>query len=235
MTATYGHKWTSTHGDDFATGPGRLWAKELAGVGPKRLARALEVWVSGGNEWPPTLVELKSACFGIPAMPVVKLERAGPASEQSGFTILVGQMIDSTEWRMADFRFQQRLLIDAYEMAKAHVLAGGLLPEYVPPERQLQPPECHRPPPDHMLSPGDAMRQIERMLHVATPEPPPPRPPPDPKPCRRCNGTMKDPLPDAYHPDQLRPGECLACYGSGNEANINRIVNPDGTIKERAI
>lgn len=234
MTATYGHRWTSTHGDDFAGGSGQLWAQHLAGLTRREIERGLNTTTSGGEPWPPTLPEFRAACLGVLPMPVVNLERSGPAEEQQPFTILVGQKIDSTAWRMADPDQRRRQLHEAYEMAKAHVLAGGALPEYIPPERQLQADPCWRPAPRVMLSPSDAMRECEAMLHAAVPpEPKPPPAPVEPLPCRRCNGTRIDPLPDAFHPDQLVSGECLACYGSGNESSINRIVDEDGITKDR--
>lgn len=232
MTAAFGNKWTAAHGDDFVAGAGPLWAQQLAGLSRADIARGLDVTTR--DAWPPSLAEFKAACMGVLSMAVVNLERAGPASEQQPFTILVGQFIDSYAWRMDDPDQRRRRLQEAYDMAKAHVVGGGRMPEYIPPERQLQAAPCWRPVPMVMLSPGDAMRECERMLHVAQPDPPPAPPTPkEPEPCRRCNGTRRDPLPDAYHPSQSVPGECLACYGSGNESSINRVVSDDGITEDR--
>lgn len=233
MTAAFGHRWTSIHGDNFAETSGRIWAMQLAGLGQKSIARGLEAAVK--LDWPPVLADFKAMCVGILPLTIVELQRAGKPADQHPFTILVGQLIDYTEWRMATAERQERMLSKAYEQAKAHVLGGGKLPTYTPASMQLTAEDERPPPPPIMLTADQAMNEIRKTLGIRdTPaEPAPPPAPRETEPCRRCNGTMKDPLPDAWHPQQQRKGECLACYGSGVEASYNRIVHEDGTTEER--
>lgn len=233
MTAAFGHRWTSVHGDNFAETSGRIWAIELAGIGRRRLQHGLDQAVR--EVWPPVLADFKGMCLGVLPINTVKLQRAGTASEQQPFTILVGRFIAYDEWRMADPIRQERILQSAWEQAREHVIAGGALPEYTPASLQLT-AEDHRPaPPPIMVTTAEAMAQIREMLHLPEHKPEPELPPlrPPPKECARCHGTRKDPLPDAYHPAQHEPGECLACYGSGVESGYNRIVHEDGTTEER--
>lgn len=234
MTSAFGHRWTSSHGDNFAETSGRIWAMELAGFGQKAIARGLEQAVK--CEWPPVLAEFKGMCRGVLTLATVKAQRAGDASSQSPFTILVGRFIDYTEWRMADPVRQEKIIHQAWEMARDHVIAGKEMPIYMPAAQQLTTEDERPPPPPIMLTAAEAMAEIRRTLRIPD-KAEPPEPPPAPKvsePCTRCNGSMRDPLgDDAWHPKQTVKGECLACYGSGNEANYNRLVNDDGTTEER--
>lgn len=234
MTAAFGHRWTSAHGDNFAETSGRIWAIELAGFGQKAIARGLEQ--ARKLDWPPVLSEFKGLCRGVLPLSAVKAQRAGDASSQTPFTILVGRFIDFSEWRMADPVRQERLLQAAWEMAREHVIDGKEMPIYIPASSQLTAEDEQPPPPPIMLTSADAMAEIMRVLHVA-PKEKPPNPTETTKeiePCRRCLGSRRDPLGDhAWHPQQQEKGECLACYGSGNESSINRIVHEDGTTQER--
>lgn len=234
MTAAFGHRWTSIHGDNFAETSGRIWAIQLAGLGQRAIARGLELAVR--ETWPPVLADFKGMCLGVLPLNTVKLQRAGTASDQHPFTILVGRFIAYHEWRMADPVRQERMLLQAWEQARDHILAGGAMPEYTPASQQLTVEDERPPPPPIMVTATEAMAEIKRVLRIPDkpPEPVPPAPAKEPEPCRRCRGSRLDPLGDkAWHPKQQVKGECLACYGSGNEANYNRIVHEDGTTEDR--
>ena len=234
MTAAFGHRWTSSHGDNFPETSGRIWAIELAGMGQKAIARGLEQAVR--CEWPPVLAEFKGMCRGVLPLTAVKAQRAGDSSSQTPFTILVGRFIDFSEWRMADHVRQEKILQAAWEMARDHVLAGKEMPIYIPAAQQLTAEDERPPPPPIMLTADAAMAEIRRVLNIREKEPAEPvlAPMKEVEPCRRCNGSMRDPLGDlSFHPHQRVKGECLACYGSGNESSINRIVHEDGTTEER--
>ena len=234
MTAAFGHRWTSIHGDNFAETSGRIWAIQLAGMGQRAIQRGLDQAVR--LDWPPVLADFKGMCLGVLPLPTVKLQREGTASDQHPFTILVGRFVHHHEWRMADPVRQERMLLQAWEQAREHVLSGGALPAYTPATRQLTAEDERPAPPPIMVTAHEAMAEIRRTLRIPEKKPEPPAPPvrKPTEPCRRCNGTRRDPLgDDAWHPDQQAKGECLACYGSGNEAAYNRIVHEDGTTEER--
>lgn len=233
MTSAFGHRWTSVHGDNFAETSGRIWAIELAGLGQRAIARGLERAVR--QEWPPVLDEFKGMCLGVLPLATVKLQRAGAASDQHPFTVLVGRFISYHDWRMADPVRQERMLEEAHRQAAEHVKSGGALPAYTPAAQQLTEQDReHRQPPPIMVTAAEAMAECRRVLGIReAPEPSPPVAIKEPEPCARCKGTRKDPDPKAWHQDQQEPGECLACYGSGIEAAYNRIVREDGTTEDR--
>lgn len=234
MTSAFGHRWTSAHGDNFAETSGRIWALELAGIGQRGLQRGLEQAVR--CEWPPVLAEFKAMCLGVLPLATVKLQREGKASDQHPFTILVGRFIAYHEWRMADPTRQERMLQQAWDQAREHLLAGGKMPEYTPASQQLTAEDERPAPPPIMVTAAEAMAMIRQELRIPEKEPEPAPPPArkEPEPCHRCGGSRMDPLGDkAWHPQQQFKGKCLACYGSGNEAAYNRIVHEDGTTEER--
>lgn len=234
MTAAFGHRWTSVHGDNFAETSGRIWAIELAGFGQRAIQRGLDVAVK--LEWPPVLAEFKGYCVGVLPLATVKAQLAGPASAQHPFTVLVGRFIPHYEWRHADAARQEKILQQAWEQAREHLLAGGAMPAYIPADQQLTVEDERPPPPPIMMTAKEAIAELKRAFRISDGEGEKPAPPPvkQIEPCRRCKGTRRDPLGDsAWHPQQQTRGECLACYGSGNEADYNRIVHEDGTTEDR--
>lgn len=232
MVSSFGSKWTTTHGDNFAATSGQFWALELAGLTEKHIQRGIAVTIR--SEWPPTLAEFRAACLGVIPLSAVELQRAGPAADLSPFAVLVGRFIDYSEHRMADPQRRDRIVSRAYAMAREHVLAGGALPAYTPAAQQLTVEDERPPPPPIMVTAAEAIAQARKILGLdrMRPEPQPIRRA-LPVDCERCHGTRRDPNPEAYHHTQREPGECLACYGSGVQAAYNRTVNPDGTIEER--
>lgn len=235
MTSAFGAKWTSTHGDDFAATSGRVWAIDLAGMDARQIQRGLKITCR--QEWPPTLSEFRAACLGVIPIEAVELQRRGEPGDQHPFTVLVGRFLREHEWRMADPQRQERMLANAYALAREHVMGGGALPAYTAAAQQLTAEDERPPPPPIMLTAEQAIQRIRDMLRIAPtgealPEPPH-RVAPVAAPCARCKGTRVDPNPSAYHPAQQTPGECLACYGSGIEAAYNRTVHEDGTTEEK--
>lgn len=225
MTATFGHKWTSVHGDNFAETSGRIWAIELAGFGQRAIQRGLDMAMT--QVWPPSLQEFKAWCRGVLTLAQVDLQLQGQPKDQQPFTILVRRFISDDEWRMASPERRERILQRAHDLATAHIATGGAMPAYTPAAQQLTKEDQQEPLPPIMLTAHDAIDTIKRTLGIQNREAEPPPEPPAPKAakdCVRCHGTRKEPGSQ---------GECLACYGSGCEAAYNRVVHQDGKIEDR--
>lgn len=127
MAEIYGHRWTSAYGETADdAGAGETWAKGLAGITPEQLADGLKACVASADPWPPTLPEFRARCLGIPPLAQVRLELRGGA--HSRFTLQVWQGIDSFRFKQAPSEQSDRLLRDAYELAREHVMRGGELP-----------------------------------------------------------------------------------------------------------
>jgi hypothetical protein len=125
MAAIYGHRWTSAYGDDPKGMSGDTWGAGLHGMTGVQLARGLEACVASSDPWPPTLPEFRAMCLGIPSFPAVSMD----AAKVQPFTCLVWSHLDGHLSRMASADKASKMLRDAYEIAREHVMRGGELPD----------------------------------------------------------------------------------------------------------
>jgi len=137
MTAIYGHRWTSAHGTDAATGSGQVWGEGLLGLTKGQILRvgvgACRDGHGPADGWPPTLPQFRELCLGLPTIAEVRAELAQRDGQRTPFGLLVSRkMTDPWAYRQADARTAERMLGEAYAAARAHVLAGGELPVVLP-------------------------------------------------------------------------------------------------------
>ena len=158
MADIYGPRWTSAYGDDPDGTAGETWAKGLAGVTPQQLATGLTASIASADPWPPTLPEFRARCLGIPSLPQVKLSLRDEASAKPPFLVLIFQALDYYNWKLADQRAADRLLADAYEVAREHVMLGGELPAATP---ALDAPKAK---PIHVAPPERAARARQEIF-----------------------------------------------------------------------
>lgn len=162
MTATYPHKWVSAVGDDSRSPAGRAWARSLAGLTRQHIDRGLDACRNSSDPWPPSLPEFKALCLGIPSFAAVKLdtERAEP------FTRMVWLYLDGFRMRQVSAEQGERMMRDAYELAREHAMRGGELPEPVPAIKH----EKDRP--NVPADPAERQRRIEQARRdLGTPQP----------------------------------------------------------------
>lgn len=127
MAEIYGHRWTSAFGENPDQGAALTWAKGLAGIAPAQLAEGLVSCLASADPWPPTLPEFRARCLGVPALAQVQMELRSPG-ERSAFSILVWSCIDSHRYRHASIDKTERMIRDAYEIARERVMRGERLP-----------------------------------------------------------------------------------------------------------
>lgn len=60
----YGHRWTSSYGEDAGAGAGQTWALGLAGLSPEQIASGILAAMRSGSEWPPSLPLFRRQCMG---------------------------------------------------------------------------------------------------------------------------------------------------------------------------
>lgn len=125
MADVYGHRWVSSYGADPAKGAGATWAKGLAGLTPRQIGQGLDACIASADAWPPTLPEFRAMCLGIPTLAAVRLDR----DKATPFARLVWQHLDGYRMRQASADAADRMLREAYELAREHVMRGGALPE----------------------------------------------------------------------------------------------------------
>ncbi len=124
MAEAYGSRWTSSYGDNPNQGAALTWAKGLAGLTGEQLAGGIGACIACADPWPPTLPEFRMRCLGIPSFAAVRADSA----RQDGFTRLVWQYLDGHRYRMSSAEHADRLLREAYDQAKEHLMRGGELP-----------------------------------------------------------------------------------------------------------
>lgn len=124
MADIYGHKWTSAYGVDAAKGAGSTWAAGLADLTRRHFAAGIDACRVSADPWPPTLPQFRAMCLGIPSLAAVKLDR----DKATPFARLVWQHLDGYRMRQASADAADRMLREAYELAREHVMRGGALP-----------------------------------------------------------------------------------------------------------
>lgn len=129
MAEVYGQKWTSAFGVDATTGAGATWAKGLAGISAAQIGAGIAAAMSSADPWPPSLPQFRALCLGIPDFAVVQYELRTPASERTPFARLVWSYVDGWKMRQASTQESERMLRDAYGIAREHVMRGGEMPE----------------------------------------------------------------------------------------------------------
>lgn len=125
MADVYGHRWSSSYGVDPAAGAGETWARGLAGLTPQQVGQGVDSCIASSDPWPPTLPAFRAMCLGIPSFAAVRLD----ADKASPFTRLVWEHLDGHRYRTSPADKADRLLNEAYELAREHVMRGGELPE----------------------------------------------------------------------------------------------------------
>jgi len=170
MADVYGHRWVSSYGADPQKGAGQTWAKGLAGLTGHQLAAGIESCITSAESWPPTLPEFRALCLGIPPLAAVRLDR----EKVTPFTRLVWQHLDGYRMKQVSADQADRMLRDAYELAREHVMRGGALPE---PSKAI----AHEEREIHPLPPEEAAKRIEA-IKAELGVKPEPKPAPEPMP-----------------------------------------------------
>lgn len=166
MAAMFGHTWTSQYGDAPDGVGGDTWAAALAGLTPLQVGDGLHAALKLGGEFPPSAPHFRALCFRVPTFAEVRYETQHGEVARTGFGILCWRFVDAYALRRADQRDADRLMRDAYELAKAHVMAGGAVPKV--PEALAKPePDCHAPARPETIE--RVKREVAEHLRAAEP------------------------------------------------------------------
>lgn len=127
MAGMYGNTWVSQYGAAPHGIGGETWAMALAGITLAQIGDGLRSALACGGDWPPSAPRFRAMCLGIPTLSTVQLalkHRQRPTP----FMRLVWQHLDSNRLARADEDKADRLIRDAYDLARTHVMSGGQLP-----------------------------------------------------------------------------------------------------------
>lgn len=171
MAGMFGHTWASQYGAKPDGVGADTWAAALSGVTGAQLAHGLRETLLLASDFPPSAPRFRALCLGIPSFATVRAEIVKRDSERSPFTLLVWRGIDGFAFARADQQKAERMLREAYDHAREHVMRGGALPE--PPVAAITADTA--PPPLKLASDetaANALARIAEVLKVGEPEPP---------------------------------------------------------------
>lgn len=129
MVEMFGHRWTTSFGDNPRAVAGQTWAMGLAGLTADQIAAGISACMASADPWPPTLPEFRAMCLQIPSMATVRADLARQNAERLPFTRLVWQKLDTWAFSRLDTERADRLLREAYADAREAVMRGHPMPE----------------------------------------------------------------------------------------------------------
>lgn len=110
---------------------GALWAAGLAGMSDDALRRGIDACVHGADDWPPSLPAFRRMCLDVPSLAQVQLAvrtRQYPEGLRR-FMVLVWTHLDAYRLKQAPADRAERMVADAYGLARDAVLRGDPLPD----------------------------------------------------------------------------------------------------------
>lgn len=162
MTAIYGARWVSAMGASPEDAAGKLtvagdtWAQGLAGLTGDQLACGLRACVHAGDGWPPSLPEFRLSCMGVPTIADTRHNLREKFEDFHPFTLMVYRRLDYWNYQRAEIRQGEKMLLEAYEEARAAVLRGEPMPQK--PQLVTHTPQAPKP-----ADPEIARRAINEM------------------------------------------------------------------------
>lgn len=162
MGLIYGHRWASAMRETATDEAAACWLEGLAGVTQHQVAagiRALRRGEGPRDGWPPTLPQFRELCLGVPSLAEAKARIGVAARDRSAFDRLVWHYLDAYRFRRADQESAERLIRDAYDQARAHVLRL----DPMPPESQAL---THEPAPAKPAKPETVETEFAAMARA---------------------------------------------------------------------
>lgn len=127
MGGLYGHTWTSAYGDNPRSVAGAEWSRTLAGLNREQVDTGIDACRAEGAEWPPSAPRFRAMCLGIPTLARVRLELT--RGQPSPFARMVWANLDVHRYRTESADRADRMLREAYDLAREERLRGTPLPE----------------------------------------------------------------------------------------------------------
>ena len=150
MAVLYPMLWAQRCGDSpqkddgELTIAGEVWRDLLSGLTGEQVLTGLQRCVLRPSEFPPAPQEFRALAMGVPLFSEVRMLMRDADAMKPPFIALVYQHLDYYNWRQSDQRTADRMLRDAYDAARDHVMLGGALPK---PVAALESPEQRKPVP----------------------------------------------------------------------------------------
>lgn len=154
MLAIYGHRWDSQYGRTPTGVAGETWEAGLEGLTPRQIGNGLDACLRATDDWPPTLPLFRARCLGIPSLVATRADVCRDAADRHPFSRMVWALVDSHAYARSDRQQADRMLRDAYDLAREQVMGGQAMPA---PSRALTGPNAD--------AIADAERELYDRLH----------------------------------------------------------------------
>lgn len=144
LAGIYGDKFTRAFGDapehmtagahheaGDLTDAGAVWQQGLMGLSRQQVGDGLRRSLMNAEPWPPTLPEFRARCLGIPMLAQVQLllTRCNDVdTDNAAFCRLVWRFLDGHRFTWAEPDDADRMLRDAYRLAREYRMELGPLP-----------------------------------------------------------------------------------------------------------
>lgn len=127
LAGIYGHRFTSTAGENPRGPGGRMWGAALRDMSREQIDRGIAACMAApADEWP-TLLLFRDRCLGLPPLRRVMSE-LNHLESASAFTLKVRFFLDLFAWRSATERQRTDMLQEPYALAREAVMRGEPLP-----------------------------------------------------------------------------------------------------------
>lgn len=114
MVQLYGRKWVVDHSDHDVD---NIWLKGLQDLTPEMLAQGLKGCTEHSKTWPPTLMEFREYCLGLPDKALTKQLAIENKSTNDPFVIKMRTIIGSWNLSHCTYAELDRLAESAYKQA----------------------------------------------------------------------------------------------------------------------
>lgn len=164
MATRYGHAWTSQYAADPAAADMLYseWGETLSGLSRIQIARGFRLDADRADNWPPSSPLFAAMCLGVPSVERVKAEVRKPAEGRNQpFMRLLWSFIDSYTFARATTGQADRMIADAFVVARENVLSKNAMPEDVAGVIEQRAPEPRVP-----ASEQTAREHLRRMRAV---------------------------------------------------------------------
>lgn len=105
------------------------WQQALRGISETQIAEGLRACLASNDQYVPTAMEFRARCLGVPAIEEVQWAlRMRSVAKPSAFVRLVWSFMDAHGLARAGQQKAERIVLDAYKLARVHVMRGGELP-----------------------------------------------------------------------------------------------------------
>ena len=120
----YGRKWIVDHSDHDVD---NIWLKALQNLTPEMIARGLQGCIEHNKTWPPTLMEFRDLCLGLPSKSLVIQLTIENKPSNDPFVIKMRSVIGSWNLSHCTYAELERQADSAYHQVTQQVTNAQIM------------------------------------------------------------------------------------------------------------